>query len=61
MKTGRVELKEDALREIEGSPLYNEIWRPVPVAKRNWTTYNYAARVDRDGALHTDVHDGVRD
>lgn len=40
---GRVELKEDVVRELEGSPLYNEDLAPVPVAKRNWTTYNYAA------------------
>lgn len=40
---GRVELNESALGEIESSPLYNEDLAPVPVAKRNWTTYNYAA------------------
>jgi len=40
---GRVELKEDALRDIARSPLYNVDLAPVPVAKRNWTTYNYAA------------------
>ncbi len=40
---GRVELKEQALREIESSPLYNEDLAPVPIEKRNWTTYNYAA------------------
>ncbi|MBA3351074.1 MAG: NCS1 family nucleobase:cation symporter-1, partial [Blastocatellia bacterium] len=40
---GRVELKEDVLTELESSPLYNEDLAPVPVAKRNWTTYNYAA------------------
>ncbi|MGC2236126.1 MAG: NCS1 family nucleobase:cation symporter-1 [Pyrinomonadaceae bacterium] len=40
---GRVELREEALREIEASPLYNEDLAPVPVEKRNWTTYNYAA------------------
>ena len=40
---GRVELREEALREIEMSPLYNEDLAPVPVEKRNWTTYNYAA------------------
>jgi len=40
---GRVELKDEALREIETSPLYNEDLAPVPVVKRNWTTYNYAA------------------
>src|ERR1700680_4610595 len=40
---GRVELKDEALREIESSPLYNNDLAPVPVARRNWTTYNYAA------------------
>jgi len=40
---GRVELQPYALDEIEGSPLFNEDLAPVPVAKRNWTTYNYAA------------------
>jgi NCS1 family nucleobase:cation symporter-1 len=40
---GRVELNEETLHEIEGSPLFNEDLAPVPVAKRNWTTYNYAA------------------
>lgn len=40
---GRVELKREALHEIESSPLYNKDLAPVPVAKRNWTTYNYAA------------------
>jgi nucleobase:cation symporter-1, NCS1 family len=40
---GRVELKEEGLRSIEASPLYNEDLAPVPVSKRNWTTYNYAA------------------
>jgi nucleobase:cation symporter-1, NCS1 family len=38
---GRVELRDDA--EIRRSPLYNEDLAPVPVAKRDWTTYNYAA------------------
>jgi NCS1 family nucleobase:cation symporter-1 len=38
---GRVELRSTA--EIERSPIYNEDLAPVPVAKRNWTTYNYAA------------------
>ena len=40
---GRVELREEVLREIETSPLYNEDLAPVPIEKRNWTTYNYAA------------------
>ncbi len=40
---GRVELNEEGLRDIESSSLYNEDLAPVPVAKRNWTTYNYAA------------------
>src|SRR5262249_10026105 len=38
---GRVELRDHS--SIESSPLYNEDLAPVPVAKRNWTTYNYAA------------------
>jgi nucleobase:cation symporter-1, NCS1 family len=40
---GRVELNADAEEGIRNSPLYNEDLAPVPVAKRNWTTYNYAA------------------
>jgi nucleobase:cation symporter-1, NCS1 family len=40
---GRVELREEALREIETSPLFNEDLAPVPIERRNWTTYNYAA------------------
>ncbi|HEY0459896.1 MAG TPA: NCS1 family nucleobase:cation symporter-1 [Pyrinomonadaceae bacterium] len=40
---GRIELKADALEEISRSPLYNEDLAPVPIEKRNWTTYNYAA------------------
>lgn len=38
---GRVELT--SLDEIETSPLFNEDLAPVSVARRNWTTYNYAA------------------
>jgi NCS1 family nucleobase:cation symporter-1 len=38
---GRVELID--VSRISGSPLYNEDLAPVPVARRNWTTYNYAA------------------
>src|SRR2546428_2717986 len=38
---GRVELR--SLDDIKASPLYNEDLAPVPVPKRNWTTYNYAA------------------
>ena len=38
---GRVELVDRGT--IEASPLYNEDLAPVPVAQRNWTTYNYAA------------------
>src|SRR3954449_2850175 len=40
---GRVELSEQALAEIERSALFNEDLAPVPIAKRNWSTYNYAA------------------
>src|SRR5215475_14522653 len=38
---GRVELRDYST--IESSPLYNEDLAPVPIAERNWTTYNYAA------------------
>src|ERR1043165_4673848 len=38
---GRVELQ--SLDRIESSPLYNEDLAPVPVARRNWSAYNYAA------------------
>jgi NCS1 family nucleobase:cation symporter-1 len=38
---GRVELSDT--RPIESSPLYNPDLAPVPVARRHWTTYNYAA------------------
>src|SRR5436305_10372588 len=38
---GGVELRDHAA--IETSRLYSEDLAPVPVAKRNWTTYNYAA------------------
>ena len=38
---GRVELASNA--RIQESPLYNEDLAPVPIAKRTWTTYNFAA------------------
>src|SRR6266550_1661718 len=38
---GRVELVDT--HRVEASPLYNEDLAPVPLSKRNWTTYNYAA------------------
>ncbi|HJY27057.1 MAG TPA: cytosine permease, partial [Pyrinomonadaceae bacterium] len=40
---GRVELKPEALEEISQSSLYNHDLAPVPISRRNWTTYNYAA------------------
>src|SRR6478609_3022916 len=40
---GRVELRPEALAEISHSSLYNEDLAPVPLSRRNWTTYNYAA------------------
>jgi len=40
---GRVELKPEILRGLEDLPFYNEDLAPVPVERRNWTTYNYAA------------------
>ncbi len=38
---GRVELVSTA--RIEQSPLYNHDLAPVPIARRDWTTYSYAA------------------
>src|SRR3712207_4934694 len=38
---GRVELVD--AKRIEGSPLYNEDLAPLPIDRRTWTTYNYAA------------------
>ncbi len=38
---GRIELRDHL--SISSSPLYNKDLAPVPVAKRDWTTYNYAA------------------
>jgi nucleobase:cation symporter-1, NCS1 family len=38
---GRVELTDTA--RVERSPLYNEDLAPVPISRRTWTTYNYAA------------------
>lgn len=38
---GRVELRDEGI--ISSSPLYNHDLAPVAVAKRNWTTYNFAA------------------
>ncbi len=40
---GRVELRPEIAEQISASPLYNRDLAPVPVARRNWTTYNYAA------------------
>jgi NCS1 family nucleobase:cation symporter-1 len=38
---GRVELVDASA--IVASPLYNDDLAPVPIARRTWTTYNYAA------------------
>ena len=38
---GRVELDDTA--RIDASPLSNPDLAPVPISRRNWTTYNYAA------------------
>ena len=38
---GRVELVSTT--RIEASPLYNDDLAPVPLARRTWSTYNYAA------------------
>jgi NCS1 family nucleobase:cation symporter-1 len=41
LSDGRVELRDRT--RIEASPLYNHDIATVPIARRNWTTYNYAA------------------
>ena len=41
LSDGRVELRDRA--RIEASPLYNADLAPVPIARRTWSTYNYAA------------------
>lgn len=38
---GRVELTDESI--ISSSPIYNHDLAPIPVSKRNWSTYNYAA------------------
>src|ERR1035437_5228947 len=38
---GRVELANASA--VLGSALYNEDLAPIPIARRTWTTYNYAA------------------
>src|SRR5690349_24689322 len=38
---GRVELVDTS--RVDASPLSNHDLAPVPLARRNWTTYNYAA------------------
>jgi NCS1 family nucleobase:cation symporter-1 len=40
---GRVELLPAGAEHIKSSPLYNVDLAPVPGARRNWNTYNYAA------------------
>jgi nucleobase:cation symporter-1, NCS1 family len=41
LEDGRVELIDT--RRVEASPLYNDDLAPVPLARRTWSTYNYAA------------------
>src|SRR5215210_438096 len=40
---GRHELTPQAEATIVDSPLYNEDLAPVPLERRNWTTYSYMA------------------
>src|SRR5258706_3628596 len=40
---GRVELDDASTAEIERSALYNHDLAPVRVARRTWSTYNFAA------------------
>ena len=39
----REELPGHVVKELEQSPLYNEDLAPVPIAKRTWSTWDYAA------------------
>jgi nucleobase:cation symporter-1, NCS1 family len=41
LSDGRVELVDTT--RIERSPLYNDDLAPVPIGRRNWSTYNFAA------------------
>ena len=41
LSDGRVELTDRS--RVEASPLYNEDLAPVPIPRRTWTTYNFAA------------------
>ncbi len=40
---GRVELDPEIDHALDVSPLHNEDLAPVPISRRNWTTYNYLA------------------
>jgi NCS1 family nucleobase:cation symporter-1 len=40
---GRVELDDASTAQIEASPLYNHDLAPVRIARRTWSTYNFAA------------------
>ncbi len=40
---GRHELAPEVDATLADSPLHNEDLAPVPITKRNWTTYNYVA------------------
>jgi NCS1 family nucleobase:cation symporter-1 len=40
---GRIELEAATLAEVERSRLYNPDLAPVPIEKRTWSTYNFAA------------------
>jgi NCS1 family nucleobase:cation symporter-1 len=40
---GRIELDDAATAALEASPFYNHDLAPVRVARRTWTTYNFAA------------------
>lgn len=42
-RDGRVDLTPEAYDDIASSKMFNEDLAPVPVAKRKWSTYNYAA------------------
>ena len=40
---GRVELRDEALESLKGSPVFNEDLAPTKLEQRTWTTYAFAA------------------
>ncbi len=43
LSDGRIELNADVDRSLDQYPLHNADLAPVPISRRNWSTYNYLA------------------